>query len=529
MENITINDCSVAEAAVASVASVSRLYDGDGLRFSLLLQPENIPSVLRRILELHADAAEQDMMMLGVLNIVSGMTAAYAGDERSACAIYGIYDGRRVYAPLYNIVYARAGSGKGALVHCLELLRPMREEAKRQYELEMAEYRRRCSSYEALKRQQKSRRGSTEPLPEEPVEPPYRCPLVAGNSTTAALYRTLSANEGWGLMFETEADTITQMLKSDFGNYSDLLRKAFHHEPISCHRATDNLHIDIEEPRLSVMLTCTPGQIPSLFEGNAENGMASRFLYYGLPSQKPEFKNVFAHASESLSDEYRAISDALAPLFQALAQRRGRPMQFVMTERQQSHFMERFSAILQDQTRLLGDAYQGFVFRLALSCFRYAMVLTLLRRLDELPLTGIVFSPDEIALQCHDADCQTALAITETLARHTALVFNTVMPDTADPFAKETMVMTENEKDIFCSLPMGQFKTSEFISLTMRKCNVSERTAYKTLKNFVLKYKILQQVSSGIYRRYDAHPAFEADSSDSACGNGNINNSNSLI
>lgn len=483
------------------------------MRFSPLLQVGNIPSVLRRVMELHADAAERDMMMLGVLNIASGMAAAYAGDGRSACAVYGIYDGRRVYAPLYNIVYARAGSGKGALVHCLELLRPMREEMKRQYDLEMAEYRQRRSEYEALRRQQKSRKQGVQQLPEEPAEPLYRSPLAAGNSTTAALYRTLSANGGWGLMFETEADTITQMLKSDFGNYSDLLRKAFHHEPISCHRATDNLHIDIEEPRLSVMLTCTPGQIPSLFECNAENGMASRFLYYGLPTHAPRFKDVFAHASESLSDEYRALSDFMSPLFQALAQRRGRPMQFVMTEQQRSLFMERFASILQDQTRLLGDAYQGFVFRLALSCFRYAMVLTLLRRLDELPVTGVVLSPDEVALQCADADCHTALAITETLARHTAVVFNTVMPDTCDPFAKEAAVMmADKEKRLLRSLPVGEIKTADFVALAMRVCNVCERTANKILKDFVYKYKVLQQVSFGIYRRRNAPGAEPAES-----------------
>lgn len=48
-----------------------------------------------------------------------------------------------------------------------------------------------------------------------------------------ATYQALSDNHGWGVIFETEADTLTQALKTDYGDYSDGLRKAYHHEPIT--------------------------------------------------------------------------------------------------------------------------------------------------------------------------------------------------------------------------------------------------------------------------------------------------------
>ena len=77
---------------------------------------------------------------------------------------------------------------------------------------------------------------------------------MPGNSSSSAVYRALDANGGWGIMFETEADTVSNMLDSDYGHYSDLMRKAYHHETVSMNRVSDKIHIDIENPRLSVFM-----------------------------------------------------------------------------------------------------------------------------------------------------------------------------------------------------------------------------------------------------------------------------------
>ena len=65
-------------------------------------------------------------------------------------------------------------------------------------------------------------------------------------------------NDGKGLIFETEGDTIAGAFKSDYSNYSDGFRKAFHHETISYCRRTDREYVDIEFPCLSAMLSGTP-------------------------------------------------------------------------------------------------------------------------------------------------------------------------------------------------------------------------------------------------------------------------------
>ena len=51
--------------------------------------------------------------------------------------------------------------------------------------------------------------------------------------STAEMYSFLGSSEHGLLIMESEADTLSNMLNNDWNNYSDVLRKAFHHEPIS--------------------------------------------------------------------------------------------------------------------------------------------------------------------------------------------------------------------------------------------------------------------------------------------------------
>ena len=149
-------------------------------------------------------------------------------------------------------------------------------------------------------------------------------------------------------MYETEADTISQMTGTDYGNYSDFMRKAYHHEPVSMNRVSDKIHIDIESPRLSICITCTPGQLPSLFP-TFENGLGSRFQFYELPDEKVEFHDVFAQTDNPLEDTYKQMGEELLPLYHAMQQRVGHPIQFVLSKAQQKKFLDTYGEVLVDQ------------------------------------------------------------------------------------------------------------------------------------------------------------------------------------
>ena len=62
---------------------------------------------------------------------------------------------------------------------------------------------------------------------QKPEEPPLRMLLIPANSSATAVYQTLNENNGIGLIFETEGDTLANTFNSDYGNYSDGFRKAF--------------------------------------------------------------------------------------------------------------------------------------------------------------------------------------------------------------------------------------------------------------------------------------------------------------
>ena len=157
-------------------------------------------------------------------------------------------------------------------------------------------------------------------------------------------------------MFETEADTLTNMLtKSDYGDYTDLLRKCFHHETLAMVRVADKINIEIEQPRLSVMLTCTGSQLALLLPpGNVANGLASRFLFYALPEAKVEFRNVFAQTEEPVEELFMRIGEELMLLYHELKERERNPLQFTLTKDQQTRFLEHFDAVVKEQFAMLG-------------------------------------------------------------------------------------------------------------------------------------------------------------------------------
>ena len=494
-------------AEVAEVAEVAETSSGPhlsvtGYTFSDKLPLEDLPAFLAPIYEVHDNSVDRDKMLLGALNIISGLMGGANGTADCHCGIYGLYDARRVYAPLYNIVYGAAGSSKGEIAFCKRIAAPVKQEMRRQYEYEKQQYEQQMAQYEAQsKGKAKADRG------EAPKEPPYRDPFVPGNSSSSAVYRAMDANGGWGMMFETEADTVSAMIASDYGNYSDLMRKAHHHEPISMNRVTDRIHIDIDEPKLSVFLTCTPGQLSALFTASSfENGLGSRILFYEMPEEKATFHDVFARKDEPLEETYRRMGDAFLPLYHELRERKDSPLQFVMSSAQQQQFLAAFGSMLHEQSGMLGSGITAFIYRLALEGFRYAMVLTALRRLSEwtaIPVTqkeGGIFRPDERALVCDDRDFRSAMTIVGSLVNHTTRVYAVLAKENDNPFAKIGVSLSAEEQRVYRSLPETEFKSSDFKAVAQR-VDISLRSAERMLSKFCNVYRIISPVRRGFYRK----------------------------
>ena len=455
-----------------------------GMTFTEKINREDWPTFCLPILDSQDDPVGRDKMILGSLNIISGVLPK---------SLYSIYDRRRIYPSLYTIVYGGFASKKGDLEACRKLIEPAKQQMRQQYEKEVADYELALANWENAP---KASRGK---MPEKPTP---RSPFIPANSSASAVYRALAANGGWGEIFDTEADTLTNMLsKKEYGDFSDLLRKAHHHEECSMARVGEQLFIEITEPRLSVLLTCTESQLPPLLAfDNFVNGLASRFLFYALLNGIVEFRNVFEGSDRPIEDTYKELGEQLFVLYQALQERVAHPIQFVLSKAQQAEFMKAFKKMLKEHYELFGDGIQGFIFRLALECYRITMVLTALRRLSERLETGeCLFDENEQALCCDDRDFHIALTIIECLVKHTVRIYEVFSQKQENPFQKSDKKNAEQIKKLYMALPNEQvFKTAEAVEIALR-LQIPERTAKRYLKQLVKDYKVLDQPRQGIY------------------------------
>lgn len=71
-----------------------------GYTFSDKVNENDLPIWLHDIYKIHQDTVSRDKMLLGILNVTSGLMGGANGSTEEQSGIYGIYDGHRVFAPL---------------------------------------------------------------------------------------------------------------------------------------------------------------------------------------------------------------------------------------------------------------------------------------------------------------------------------------------------------------------------------------------------------------------------------------------
>lgn len=271
---------------------------GEELRIRAPFLPENIvsdiPSLLSDAIRFYTDRRERDMALLAACTVLS------------AClpGVWGIYNRKRVYPHLFTVEVAPAANGKG----CINDMRRLADSYASLIEVETKreedKYRQELEEWE-LKKMAAHRKGQPVRVAEAPVPASTCYFFIPTQITKAKLLVHLADNgETGGLMADSEIDTLICASRQDYGQFDDLLRKAFHHENVALSRKTDNEMIRISRPRLAVLLAGTPGQFPRLVP-HVENGLASRLLLYTCRSGA-----VWQDVSPMGGDgRFRAISD----------------------------------------------------------------------------------------------------------------------------------------------------------------------------------------------------------------------------
>ena len=419
---------------------------------------DNLPPVLKESCEVFS-GRERDVYLTSALCIIGG----------GLSNMKGLYSKKIVYPNLYSFIIAPAASGKGAMNYARNLgdcydkiLESKNKEAKALYEteLEIYNFKKRIAKKEEDIRNLK-----------KPEKPKFKTFFIPGNTSSAMIYKHLEFNNGNGCICESEADTITNALRQEWGNFSDVLRDAFHNEKLSNSRKTDFEYIKIEEPKLSIAITGTPDQVKGILK-STQNGLASRFIYYYYETPPKWKKTYTVSIDQTKQEQFALFTQELCHKFSSQSSRL-----FNLTESQGSKLDNIFSETLEEKYELHGGDSSSLVFRLGEITYRIAMVLSGIRT-------------DEPIMECEDRDFETAMELAKVYLAHGLNVFEKIN--------NRENKLPLNEERWMNKLPK-EFTSTEAISIA-KKLGIKERTVYKKLRDYV-GIGLLKKVKTGVYRK----------------------------
>lgn len=451
------------------------LISGEELRESTSFLPAglaaDLPTILSEAIRFYTDPRERDMALLSACTVLS------------AClpGVWGVYNRKRVYPHLFTVEVAPAANGKG----CINDMRRLADryaslienETKRKEEA----YRQAQEEWE-LKKATAHRKGKAVQMAEAPQKESTCYFLIPTQITKAKLLVHLADNgEIGGLMADSEIDTLISASRQDYGQFDDLLRKAFHHEPVASSRKTDNEMIRIPRPRLAVLLAGTPGQFPRLIP-NTENGLVSRLLLYTCRS-KAVWQDV-SPGEETVDFESHLdrLSEKIEDVALLLRKRR---LQVRLTVRQWEELNRHFGRLLNESDVFGSDDFLSVVKRYGLITFRLCMIFT------ALDAASLDYGVDERF--CSDLHFRAAMAITGVCIEHSRLLMTQLQADTETP----ELSCPDNFRKIFDSLP-EQFSLSDLYPLC-QSAGIGERGVRRYLSR--LQPAFITRVARGAYRK----------------------------
>jgi len=420
---------------------------------------EALPETLRDACNVF-NGRKRDVFLTSALSVISG----------GLHNVYGLYDKERVFPNLYSFVIAPPASGKGSMKFAKQLGDCFHDLLFNQSKEELKEYKKAKRLFD-----RKLKKAKTDEQLEaliEPEKPKSSMFFIPADTSSAMMIKHLEDNDGMGCICETEADTLTNTLKQDWGSYSDVLRKGFHGESISKSRMTDLEYSEIKEPKFSVAITGTPNQLDALIT-SIQDGLFSRFIFYSF-SAKQKWRSTYTEAiTVSNNDIFKGFSADLCDKF-----RSNNIQKFVMTRKQGMQLDEVFSEALGHNSILYSDDVSGIIYRLGLMTFKIAMTLAALRS-------------DDPEITCSDLEFKTSLDLVEKVyLRHSIDILNKINKDS------KRLNKTQNEL-LNWMKSQGELKRRDVWNKA-KTMDIKERTLADILRRF-LDLDLIKKVNHGVY------------------------------
>lgn len=385
---------------------------------------EKLPRFFRRLLKRYSRKQDKDNALFSALVLLSGILPNYYhenGDER-------------IYCNLYGFVVAPFSAGKGIIKDIKRLIQPI-------HDAKVARSDKMFRDFMNGKKDKAKVKDSDAEEGEEGAEnseggiPPRLMLFFPSDNTKTNLIITLKENNGRGIIFDTEAMTLSFANKSEHGQFIDFLLKAFHNEPIEVSRRGDKLYISLPFTFLSVLLSGTEDSIMRLM-GNLVNGLISRFEFQ--QAQYQAYKPRYGGNYESKMKWFTDMSHEFSALYEHL-ENKSTEIDFLLTREQQKRLDGHFTQLDANWAESNSEDSRGFIFRAANKLIRYAMILSIIR--IQFDIKQMHEMPDTIT--CTDDDFECAMSITMTSLANTVAIYEKLKGGN-----KPTVINSKTEKGV---------------------------------------------------------------------------------
>ena len=394
------------------------------------------PPFLNQLIDCGDSPAQRDILLLGAVTVL-GATL-----NKHLRILYG----RKYHYPcLQTFIVAPPASGKGALTWVRHLAEPIHEAMMEEFKSLRKEYRLEKARWGSL--------GKERAKTPEPEEPKPKMFLIAGDNSGTGVLENLIEADGVGLICETEADTVSTAIGTDYGHWSDTLRKCYDHDRLAFNRRMNHEYLECMKSFLSVLLSGTPAQVKPLIP-SAENGLFSRQMFYYMPSIT-EWVNQFDLSDEDYDSRFTGWGKQWKTFIEWLGASVNL-IQLKLSEEQKIRFNERFAQLFGHAGFTHGGAMRSTVARIAINICRILSVVALLRATEKLlPPHKTIFNsqfsifkcpglspsddiPEEnvrdgivpkLDLTATEADFEAVLNLTEPLYRHACHILS-ILPAT---------------------------------------------------------------------------------------------------
>ena len=293
---------------------------------------------------------------------------------------------------LFSFIVGEAGSGKSIVGQVVKMFDKVEHEFHEERMRRFEDYKMWAGCKESEKKEWLDT-GRPEPTNE------FTGFFMPSDVTAASMLKNANETSGLGVMFASEADTLSKFANGE-NSISTALRVAYEGESISQSRLGDTsalrMPIKIDKLNLSVLISSTPEQVRTLI-GNVEDGLFSRFMFETLPNTE-RIISLF----KTKRIDHGMLQDKVFDFYKKSRYTQKKPTADMFTKsRSFDHkflepkdedympYIEQMDALLQDLTGNVSKSLSSSVTRATTRIFRIALILSAMKTMEQRDLRDV--------------------------------------------------------------------------------------------------------------------------------------------